>query len=584
MPARSVRLLSVLALSAAYLGADVTIRYKTEMKSGVNAPMPAPAAHDIYMKGNQGATTDGEQTTIVDFVKQEITLVDTGRKKFATIPASQYGDAIAKMVPQMNMAGITPESLKSKVDSKKTGRTETILGVLTEETETNLSMDIPMPPGTPATGMKGMGMKMVMQAWNAAPAETMRVPAIHQLTGFNLWQSYFMNGAQMVARMLPGAGPDLVEALKGQNAVMRSSMKMFMVMPGMDSDSPMMEMTTEIVSLSTDPVDDSVFRIPAGFTSTSFSELLNDRVQDAVESAKSRKAPAAAASAPVAGDLQAYVPDLMPLTQTTPEIPEEAKSAGVQGTVQLLVTLDAQGHVAKAEALSGPEVLRKYAVKEVASWTWRPVIRNGAAVSAGTNATIYYMDWSKGPGAANQSMTELMESHNRLDQLEQAYPRTPAQVLADLEQDSQGGDKTRRFYALNRMTKAALDAGADEKADRYAHELLAMAKEFPKDWNYGNAVYDGHAALGLLALKKDDLTAAGRELVEAGKTSGSPQLNSFGPSMRLASELLAKGQKAAVLEYFSECRSFWKMGTGQLDSWTEAVNQGETPAWGMSLR
>jgi hypothetical protein len=88
------------------------------------------------------------------------------------------------------------------------------------------------------------------------------------------------------------------------------------------------------------------------------------------------------------------------------------------------------------------------------------------------------------------------------------------------------------------MTDAALKLGDDAKAEAYAHELLSASANFPKDWNYGNAIYDGHQALGLIAVHKNDIETARRELLESGKTPGSPTLNSFGPYMTLAKELL----------------------------------------------
>ena len=46
----------------------------------------------------------------------------------------------------------------------------------------------------------------------------------------------------------------------------------------------------------------------------------------------------------------------------------------------------------------------------------------------------------------------------------------------------------------------------------------------------------------------------------AGATPGSPQLDSFGPNMTLAKELLEKGQPDVVLHYFALCKNFWEDG------------------------
>jgi hypothetical protein len=76
-----------LLIAPSLLRADVTVRYKTEVNSPAAVPA-LPSASSIYMKGNKGVTMSDGVTTIADFAKQEITLVDTGREKYATIPAS----------------------------------------------------------------------------------------------------------------------------------------------------------------------------------------------------------------------------------------------------------------------------------------------------------------------------------------------------------------------------------------------------------------------------------------------------------------------------------------------------------------
>lgn len=79
--------------------------------------------------------------------------------------------------------------------------------------------------------------------------------------------------------------------------------------------------------------------------------------------------------------------------------------------------------------------------------------------------------------------------------------------------------------------------------------------------------------------------AAGQPGVRAaaGDTPGSPQLNSFGPNMTLARDLLQRGETAPVLAYFEQVRRFWKMGGGRLDAWSAAVEAGRIPDFGGNL-
>lgn len=109
-------------------------------------------------------------------------------------------------------------------------------------------------------------------------------------------------------------------------------------------------------------------------------------------------------------------------------------------------------------------------------------------------------------------------------------PRSPQKVLADLERDLGGG--------------AAGPEGL---------ELWKCHSRRPC-----------HAGPGGFA--ENDIDAVRKEILEAGKTPGLPQLDSLGPDMTLASEMLKK-----VIEYFGLCRDFWKLGAAQPDAWTETV-------------
>ena len=172
---------------------------------------------------------------------------------------------------------------------------------------------------------------------------------------------------------------------------------------------------------------------------------------------------------------------------------------------------------------------------------------------------LYALQNSEGKSAATKSLEEFEKA-----------------------QSDDASDST-RFYRLDDLTKQAFEAGEIEKAAKYANELLETAQKYPKDWNYGNAIHLGNNVLGRVALKQGDVKKAVQYLLNAGKTPGSPQLNSFGPNMSLAKELLEKGEKNAVLQYFELCRKFWSMGGENLDNWTKEVKAGRTPDFGANL-
>jgi hypothetical protein len=84
-------------------------------------------------------------------------------------------------------------------------------------------------------------------------------------------------------------------------------------------------------------------------------------------------------------------------------------------------------------------------------------------------------------------------------------------------------------------------------------------------------------------VRNGQIEQAKKYLLEAGKSPGSPQMDSFGPNMSLAKDLLEKGERDTVLQYFDLCRKFWKMDYGKLDQWSNEVKAGEIPDFGANL-
>ncbi len=273
---------------------------------------------------------------------------------------------------------------------------------------------------------------------------------------------------------------------------------------------------------------------------------------------------AAQATPPASLNVQAYVP-LLPLKRVDPIYPDPARQNHVGGLVSLLLTVDAEGNVDAAEVLVGPRPLRQAAIDAAMQFRYQPVLRHDQPVPAYTSALVSFRDANTKPYRADRS--ELDKAKKRTLELRKRFPRSQQQVLADLEQDSRGGDEHRRVILLPALGRLAAEAGAFDQANAYAAELLASTAAPDPAW----AIHEADTVLGLVALKQGDFQKAGGYLLKSGQIDGSSALASTGPEMALANELLRYGQIAPVFSYLKECEKFAKPGSEKLDDWRERL-------------
>jgi len=131
-----------------------------------------------------------------------------------------------------------------------------------------------------------------------------------------------------------------------------------------------------------------------------------------------------------------------------------------------------------------------------------------------------------------------------------------------------------RELLVQNTAEAALEAGLFEETKELAARLLNDNGKHPA-WDRGNAVHHGNILLGKTALRQNDTEQAGAYLLAAGKTQGSPQLNSFGPDLELAQSLLSLGKKDLVCEYLQLCGNFWE--DSRIEKWIADIKDGENP-------
>jgi len=99
-----------------------------------------------------------------------------------------------------------------------------------------------------------------------------------------------------------------------------------------------------------------------------------------------------------------------------------------------------------------------------------------------------------------------------------------------------------RYLALDTAAKCAFVLGKTEDARNYATESLSLDQKFKDEpWRGGDSVHNGNLVLGRIAAREGQVEESKQYLLEAGKTTGSPVLGSFGPNMSLARDLLQNG-------------------------------------------
>jgi len=133
------------------------------------------------------------------------------------------------------------------------------------------------------------------------------------------------------------------------------------------------------------------------------------------------------------------------------------------------------------------------------------------------------------------------------------------------------------FYGLKDQIISEYESHNFSKVKKLAKEYLELANIYQCNWNYGNAIHDANRFLGLGSLKEGDINKAADYLIKAGKSPGSPTLNSFGPELDLANELLKLGKANEVKIYLYEIKSFWKMNNKIIDKWLLDIENGKKP-------
>ena len=308
----------LLVSPTALLHADTTIRFKMNMKLAEGLPPAAaeqiaknqktqfPRDAVVELKGDKGYSNTGRTISIMDLTKQQITIVDPEDKLFATVYIKDFPGVMgaATALPSMPPAAQKfLESIKPDFSMQKTGKTEAILGIQAEETEWTISLQMQIPAGLPP----GLGtlkpgdtitlMKMVMRIWTPLPAEATRVPALAEFAAHS-WKPLSADPAATMQQMLPNF-PGLSDSLakmaqemaKSTGPALKTHVELYIpvlmqlgglmqgrsqppILGSYDPSTPFVETDTEVVEISTAPIDASIFDVPSDYQPATLSDLL----------------------------------------------------------------------------------------------------------------------------------------------------------------------------------------------------------------------------------------------------------------------------------------------------------------------
>jgi hypothetical protein len=125
-----------------------------------------------------------------------------------------------------------------------------------------------------------------------------------------------------------------------------------------------------------------------------------------------------------------------------------------------------------------------------------------------------------------------------------------------------------------KAAELALGLGRLDRARAHAEQLL-VSDVGDNASEHSDAAHDGHLLLGRIALATGDVERAKAHLILAGRAGATGLVPIFGPDMRLAADLLARGERDVVIRYLSHCRRFWQRGP--VDAWIAELRAGGTP-------
>ena len=291
------RRLALAALIALAARADVTIRrsmtvtlgpaFPAQMQEMMKQQMASiiPFETVIRIKGSKAYSSAGQLVSITDYGTNQVILLNPKTKQYAIGTLTDYMDkmaAITQTLTQGMPAQATQmlQNMKFDVQTKKTGQTSTIQGILAEESVITMSMGMPMGQTVMPT------VRMEMHCWIAQPDQVELVAGLKELIAYTARDKVRLDPTQALQKIfsqMPGLSEQIREPMAQLtgNGAMMLNMRAAIFLPAMaqalpqaDPTSPMEELQSGVTEISTAPIDDAVFSVPADYQSAALEDLI----------------------------------------------------------------------------------------------------------------------------------------------------------------------------------------------------------------------------------------------------------------------------------------------------------------------
>ena len=175
---------------------------------------------------------------------------------------------------------------------------------------------------------------------------------------------------------------------------------------GVDATAPLMEVTFRLAELSTDPVPDAVFQVPAGYQAAPLEDLLKGFSKAGLAQVQPPKPQVPVAAAPPREDFKgpAYRPgggvsNPVALYEPEPQYTEEARHARIQGSVLVSLIIDGSGLPRNLKVIRSLDPgLDQMALDAVGQWKFKPGLKDGNPVAAQAQVEVTFRLLDKPPG------------------------------------------------------------------------------------------------------------------------------------------------------------------------------------------